>query len=789
MANSVGFVPLDGSTVSSQIAMPGSPTAVAVAGAVVWAVVPVASTLIRIDATTGSVVQTIAVGNNPSAVAVGGGSVWVANHDDDTVDRVSPETNAVVDRIPVGTGPVALAEGFGSIWVSNGDDRTLTRIDENTDRVATTIHTNAVGNGMVIADGLIWVTDETTDRIIGVNPATNAVSAAATVGNGPTGIADADGALWVVNALDGTVSRVDPLTDAVTKTLQIPDGPSAIGATGGAVWVTEEFGSHLVRIDAAQGVITASIPLESRPEALAATDAGVWVSAQSSGSGHRGGRLVVMGSFDSIDPSAGELFPDPQDLAYDALTFLREPGGTGGIEVVPDLAVSLPLPTTAGTSYTFHLVPNIRYSDGRPLQAADFRLGLERLLLLNSGVAGLFSHVIGAQRCVAPTPCDLSAGVVVDNASTLTFRLSSPDPRFLEELSNLIPVPAGTSLHDVGSSPVPATGPYAITTYVPGHLLTFDRNRYFRVWSPAAQPDGYPDEVAFIGGADDDGAVSRVVAGQADVVQLVGDPPAVQQLAARHPGQVHTEHQQATVFVFLNTRTPPFDDIRVRQALNFAVDRDQVAASYGSALAIPTCQIIAPTTTGYRPYCPYTVDADASGLWRGPDLPRAQALVDASGTKGQSVVIWTLRHYHNEAGDVAGVLDRLGFRASVHEIADHKTYFDTLEKTPQAQAGLFGWFGIGIGVDMLDTLTCDFDPNPAHFCDPSVDAQIQHLSDIEPTDPAASTDLAAQIDREITDQAPWVPLFTPQTVDVTSARVGNYQTELGQLRIDQLWVQ
>ena len=155
------------------------------------------------------------------------------------------------------------------------------------------------------------------------------------MGNGPTGIAAADGALWVVNALDGTVSRVDPLTDAVTKTLQIPDGPSAIGATAGAVWVTEEFGSHLVRIDAAQGVITASIPLESRPEALAATDAGVWVSAQSSGSGHRGGRLVVMGSFDSIDPSAGELFPDPQDLAYDALTFLREPGGTGGIEVVP----------------------------------------------------------------------------------------------------------------------------------------------------------------------------------------------------------------------------------------------------------------------------------------------------------------------------------------------------------------------------------------------------------------------------------------------------------------------
>ena len=67
--------------------------------------------------------------------------------------------------------------------------------------------------------------------------------------------------------------------------------------------------------------------------------------------------------------------------------------------------------------------------------------------------------------------------------------------------------------------------------------------------------------------------------------------------------------------------------------------------------------------------------------------------------------------------------------------------------------------------------------------------QIHHLADIEPSDPDAARDLAAELDREITDEAPWVPLFTPQSVDVTSARVGNFQAERGRLLLDQLWVQ
>jgi peptide/nickel transport system substrate-binding protein len=101
---------------------------------------------------------------------------------------------------------------------------------------------------------------------------------------------------------------------------------------------------------------------------------------------------------------------------------------------------------------------------------------------------------------------------------------------------------------------------------------------------------------------------------------------------------------------------------------------------------------------------------------------------------------------------------------------------------------MFGWFGDPLAVDMLSTLTCGFDPNPAHFCDPQIDNQIGRLAQAESTDPAGTADLAAALDHQITDLAPWVPLLTPRSVDATSQRVGNYQSQLGQVLLDQLWV-
>lgn len=78
--------------------------------------------------------------------------------------------------------------------------------------------------------------------------------------------------------------------------------------------------------------------------------------------------------------------------------------------------------------------------------------------------------------------------------------------------------------------------------------------------------------------------------------------------------------------------------------------------------------------------------------------------------------------------------------------------------------------------------------NMGHFCDPRIDAQIARLAREEPQDPAGTSALAATVDRELTDLAPWVPLFTPSFTDVTSSRVGNHEDNNGAVLMDQLWV-
>jgi YVTN family beta-propeller protein len=797
-ADSVGFIDGRSGRVTSQIEVDHSPTSVAVErDGAVWTADANAGTASRIDPSTGAV-GTIPVGASPSGIAIGGGGVWVANHDDNTVSWINQQSDQVVgEPIRVGAGPTAIAYGFRSVWVTNADDRTVTRIKAATGEVQKTIPTNAAGGGIAVGGGSVWVTDESSHSVLGIDPMNDRVTSTATVGAGPIGIAYGDRSLWVANSLDGTVSRVNAATGRQQALITVPGGPSSVSFSRGTVWVSAEFGARVVRIDPRRNAIAGSTPIGNQPQGLAAGGGGAWVAVQASGRSHRGGRLVVVGgSIDTIDPA----LPNSEEsvallgTAYDGLTSFRRTGGVPGSQIVPDLAAALPQPIDGGKTYTFHLRPGIRYSDGRPVSAADFRRGLERVLELGGPAAPFFTGLAGAEGCIEHlrkhTPCDLSRSVTVQGRSTLTFRLSAPDPRLFFELTGVDPVPPGTPLHDVGTKPVPSTGPYAIRSYTPNRLLTLVRNRYFRSWSAAARPDGYPDEIDYRVLAGVNVQVKEVLGGKADLVfegNLTGGR--IEQLEAHYPRQVHLDPQQATTFVFLNVKRAPFDDVRVRRAINSAVDRGQVAALHGAPLAQLTCQTVPPTLPGYRPYCPYTVAPDAAGDWKAPNLAKAHALIRASGTRGEKVVVWSTAYFHAESVYFVSLLRQLGYRARLHYIPDINRYFGSLAKTPSAQAGFGGWFGVGLAADMFSELECGTGPNNwAHFCDPQIDAQVARLAKTEPLDPAGTTPLAARIDRELTDAAPWVPLFTPRLPDLTSRRVGNYQVNTGIVLLDQLWV-
>jgi peptide/nickel transport system substrate-binding protein len=793
-ANAVGLIDAHGNRIRDQVNVDAAPTSVAYGARAVWVTNAYAGTVSRVDPDSRAVVQTITVGNSPAGIAVGDGGVWVANHDDGTVSWINPESNTEVKRIPVGNGPTAVALGSGSVWVTNSDDRTVSRIDAATGDVVHTIATNAVGRGIVVGAGSVWVTDEATRTLVQIDPATNQVTNTASVGSGPAGVAYGGGALWVANELDGTVSEIDPTTLTVRRAIPVAGSPSAIAFGDGGLWVSAKFGQRVVRIDPRTGSEKAVVRVGNRPEGLATVPGGVWVAVQASGRGRRGGRLLVLGGgFDSIDPgvagdtNSGSLI----GLAYDGLAGFRRVGGSEGTQLVPDLASGLPFPTHGGKSYTFRLRPGIRYSDGSLVRPVDFRRGLERMFELGSIYvhASPGTKVLGASHCARGRPCNLAQGVVVEGRGLVTFRFTDADPTTLGWVGGIIPVPRGTPPQDVGTNAIPSTGPYAIESYVPGKEVTLVRNRFFRSWSQAARPNGYPDEIVWRIEVPPDEAVREVIDGKADVLFTTVPNDRVQELATRYPRQLHVIPQRATAFVFLNTRVAPFNDIRVRRALNYAVDRQKMADLHGgSGVAQPTCQLVPPSVPGYRRYCPYTVGPDPSGVWKAPDLAKAHQLVASSGTRGEKIVVWTFDFFGKEGHYLVRLLRSLGYRATLKELP-FDTYFRAL--TPRVQAGFAGWFGIGVAADMFSNLNCDYSANWARFCDARVDKQVRRLADEEARDRTAGAVLAAQIDRELVNRAPWVPLFTPRFADFVSKRVGNYQANTyasASVLLDQLWV-
>src|SRR5262249_23893529 len=159
-----------------------------------------------------------------------------------------------------------------------------------------------------------------------------------------------------------------------------------------------------------------------------------------------------------------------------------------------------------------------------------------------------------------------------DTAGTVTFHLSQPDPDFLYKLALLLvaPAPSGAPGHVIRGAPfLPGTGPYMISRFQPNKSLTLVRNPYFRQWSFAAQPAGYPAVIRYELVTSQTKEVSAVIAGRADLAQFDWDD---QSLAIRYPERVHVGLKLGLYYAFLNTRQPPFSNLKARQAVNYAVD-------------------------------------------------------------------------------------------------------------------------------------------------------------------------------------------------------------------------
>jgi peptide/nickel transport system substrate-binding protein len=465
-----------------------------------------------------------------------------------------------------------------------------------------------------------------------------------------------------------------------------------------------------------------------------------------------------------------------------------------------------------GRTYVFQLRSGIRYSTGALVRPADVRRGIERSLALQGGsapTAGLTS-IVGGAACATRRRCDLSKGIVVDDrAGMVTFHLTDPDPDFLYKLA--LPaadaVPADTPL--AAALPLPATGPYVVAAVDPTRgIVRLTRNPRFRLWSVAAQPDGYPDAIVERYGYSGASAAQAVLDGRADVTgdgpDQTWSPDLAGALRTRHSSQLHVTPAIGTVSVWLNTRIPPFDDVRVRRALNYAVDRNRlIALAGGPEFAKVGCQLLPPNTEGYRGYCPYTAHPDGRGGYTGPDLVRARRLVSESGTRGERVTLW---FYDIPIGIrngtyIVSVLRDLGYDARLRTVphAAGTTW------RADRQAGVGGWTTDYPAANDFFTsvLTCaSYDPthplenlNGAAFCNRRIDAQIASARQLEVGDPVAASARWSSIDRQLTDAAPWLVIRTQLAPDLVSRRTKNYtycylaaQIGITGACLDQLWV-
>lgn len=508
---------------------------------------------------------------------------------------------------------------------------------------------------------------------------------------------------------------------------------------------------------------------------------------------HRGGtmRLLASTSAGTIDPQInyeGEFWQVYANV-YDGLTAFKKVAGPDGNTVVGDLAENVPQPQDDGRTFVFKLRRGIKFAGGRDVTVVDVVASFRRIFKISGPTSGSFYDVIaGADKCLKlPADCTLEGGVVGDaEAGSVAFHLTRPDPEFLDKLAlpHASILPADTPAKDVGTAPIPGTGPYVIAAYEPNRRLVLKRNPAFREWSAEAQPDGFPDEIDYDFGLEPEAEVTAVENGQAD---WMGNRPPLDRLGEigrRFPKQIHIDPVFSLSYLAMNTRLPPFDNVKARRAVAYALDRRALVNLVGGPnLGSPACQILPPGFPGYAPYCPYT--KNPSQKWTAPDMAKALQLVKESGTAGQKVtlIVADTAMARDVGTYVQSVLRQLGWDAALKAISGNIQFSYIQNSNNHVQISSTGWNqDYPAASDFLNVLFgcgsfhpgSDSSINISGFCDPKIDGQMQEALRTAITDPARANQMWAEIDREITDLAPAAPMFNGKALDFVSARVGNF---------------
>jgi peptide/nickel transport system substrate-binding protein len=502
------------------------------------------------------------------------------------------------------------------------------------------------------------------------------------------------------------------------------------------------------------------------PALVLAVMAVLGLAACGSSGGKEGGTLTgTYASFPSyLDPALSyevEGWTAMYDTYLPLLTYAHA-DGTAGSKVVPALAESLPKISNGGKTYTLTLRKGLKYSDGTPVVASDFASSIERLFKMNSPGVGFYEHIVGAEK-FAKTKSGRIPGIKTDDRTgKIVIDLTNPRGTFTNELGMLFAavLPSGTPAKNLTADPPPATGPYMITKSEPGRGWAYARNPY---WAKANGPQisevpaGHVDKIDIRVIRNDSTQVNEIERGKANWMQTPISSDLYNKVKDKYEGtQFRIEHPINLYLFWINTERPPFDDLKVRQAVNYAVNPEALERIYSGSLAA-THQILPEGMPGHRPFDLYP-----------HNMAKAKELIAEANPSDRDITVWTDNESpNNEAGEYyEGVLDELGFNAKLKTInADNYYAIIGNETTPDLDTGWLAFYEDyphpnDFFQPMLsgESIIPTYNTNLARIDDPKLNAKIAKLAE-EPLGPEQEAEYA-ELDKEFMELAPMVPYGT-----------------------------
>ena len=485
---------------------------------------------------------------------------------------------------------------------------------------------------------------------------------------------------------------------------------------------------------------------------------------------------AVFASFpDYMDPQLSYTY-EGWNAMYDVyvpLLTYRHANGREGTEIVPGLAESMPRISDGGRTYTLFLRQGLRYSDGSPVRASDFEYAIKRLFKLGSGGFPFYTVIEGAGEYLRTKRGGIS-GIDADNRSgKIVIDLVEPTASFTDLLALMFaaPVPSGTPMHELSSEPPPATGPYYLFSSEPGSGWSYLRNPAWALGNGALMseiPTGEADRVDVRVVRNSEAEVNAVLDGRADWMQ--NPPPSSRFDSLRRQllgKQLRLDTIPSTYYFWMNTRKPPFNDLRVRRAANYAVNPGALRRIYGGNL-VPTHQVLPPEMPGYKRFNLYPAN-----------LAKARSLIHAADPADRRVTVWTDTESPNlEAGEYfADRLRKIGLNVRL-KVVSADSYFTVIgsRRTKNLDAGWSNWFADYANPDdffrpllLGSSILPFYNGNFARLAVPRLDRVVEKL---RRQPPGPETEKAyARLDREYMKLAPLVPYGTRVLSTFVSKRV------------------